>query len=301
MTEPWGISGPAFLAWYSALIVGVLLLNGVWARRQRRAGDHGAQAGALIPPPYHLAFLVSGARRATETALATLLADGRLRIASTGLVSRTSGGATSDALENAVLDKANTVRARTVVERATSSAACDAIADDLADRGLLVPAAVVRSRLRWVSTLFLVVGAVGVLRLVDGVSAARPVGFLIPLVVIAGIAALVARKASARARAGKRTVLGDRVAAEARNRHDHNADEPDLVGVSTFGFAAGAVLFGGLAVYPDAQIQDALTYTPPPVSGSGGADSGGSGGDSGSSCSGSGGGCGGGGCGGCGG
>ncbi|SDN01667.1 TIGR04222 domain-containing membrane protein [Allokutzneria albata] len=299
MTEPWGISGPAFLGLYSALIIGVLLANSAWARSQRRAGERQAPASALITPPYHLAFLVGGARRAAETALATLLADGRLRIASSGLVSRTSGGSTSDPLENAVLDKANTVRARTVVERVMGSAACDAIADDLADRGLVVPAAAARSRLRRISLLFLVVCVVGVLRLVDGVSAARPVGFLIPLVMIAGIAALVARKASARARAGTRTVLGDRVVAEARNRHDHHADEPDLVGVSTFGFAAGAVLFGGLALYPDAQIQDALTYTPPPVPGTGGAESGG--GDGGGSSCGGGGGCGGGGCGGCGG
>ncbi|WP_086818801.1 TIGR04222 domain-containing membrane protein [Allokutzneria sp. NRRL B-24872] len=297
MTDSWGISGPAFLALYGVLIIGVLLVNSVWARRQRRAGEHGVPVGTLIPPPYHLAFLVGGARRAAETALATLLADGRLRIASTGVVSRTSGGVTSDPLENAVLDKANTVRARTVVDRAMESSACAAIADDLADRGLLVPQSVARNRLRWISLLFLAVGAVGVLRVVDGVSAARPVGFLIPLVVIAGIAALVARAASRRVQAGKRTALGDRVAAEARGRHDHHADEPDLVGVSTFGFAAGAVLFGGLALYPDAQIQDALTYAPPPVSG--GSDGGG-GGDSGGSSCGGGGGCGG-GCGGCGG
>ncbi|GAA4030034.1 TIGR04222 domain-containing membrane protein [Allokutzneria multivorans] len=300
MTEPWGISGPAFLALYCALIIGVLLVNNVWGRRQRRVGDHGVPVGTLIPPPYHLAFLVGGARRAAETALATLLADGRLRIASTGLVSRTSGGVTSDPLENAVLDKANTVRARTVVDRAMESPACGAIADDLADRGLLVPQSVVRSRLRWISLLFLAVLLVGVLRVVDGVSAARPVGFLIPLVAIAGIATMITRSASRRVQAGKRTALGDRVAAEARGRHNHHADEPDLVGVSTFGFAAGAVLFGGLALYPDAQIQDALTYTPPPVSG-GGSDGGGSGGDGGGSSScGGGGGCGG-GCGGCGG
>ncbi|MFB9905810.1 TIGR04222 domain-containing membrane protein [Allokutzneria oryzae] len=301
MTEPWGISGPTFIVLYCALIVGLVVLNKVWAGRQRRGGDLGAPVGALIPPPYHLAYLVGGARRAAETAVASLLADGRLRIASAGTLTRTSEQRTPDPLENAVLDKANSVRARTVVELVAGSPACAAIAEDLSDRGLLVSPDAAKARLRRIFLLFLALEVLGIVRVANGISLDRPVGFLIPLVVVAGIATVVAGIASAVHTPGRRTVLGDRVAAEARGRYsNHHADEPGLVGVSTFGFAAGAVLFGGLMLYPDEQIQQALNYSPPPVSTSGGGSDGGSGGsDSGGGCSG--GGCGGGGCGGCGG
>ncbi|WP_328458663.1 TIGR04222 domain-containing membrane protein [Amycolatopsis sp. NBC_00438] len=301
MDDPWGISGPDFVVLYIALLGAVLLIrlvvSGVMASRAMRADN--ARPGPT-PSVYQLAFLAGGPDRATDAAIAALVERGQLRVNSYRQISQ-AGARPVEPLERAVADVAQLKTTATIRAKVRGSAAMKALEDGLDQRGLLTSAAARRQARTFGLVLQLAVLALGVIRLVNGISLGRPVGVLVFLVLIAAVLTIVA--AVRRTKAGMRqpSAAGNRLLGQARAAASGPVPAGALAGGVLLGGAVAAVALGGLAMYPDEELSAALM--PPPGSFGGGGSSGGSSCSSSSSCSsgsscGGGGGCGGGGCGG---
>lgn len=300
MDEPWGLSGPEFLRMYWVGFAFALLFAAA-VRIMVRAG---VPAGG---PPRHdqlsvheLAYLAGGGGRVVETAVARLIDLGRLRPSRRGTVQVVAGATATDAVDRAVLGDAARYGHRTLgllIDRVATADEVRGIRAALVDKGLLVDGRAVRARLSAapVAVLF----AVGLARWANGVSSGRPIGWL----TLALLATAVAGLLLYRRPVPERTYAGDRVLAEARR--DHRAGRARAqADTALLGGAAMAVLFAGLAAYPDAEVSAALELQRQSAassssgSGCGGATAGcGSSSSGGSSCGGGGGG----GCGGCGG
>lgn len=294
MTDPWGISGPDFVVLYIALLGAVLLVRLVvtgiavaWARRPGRA-----QPG---PPPtvYQLAFLAGGPDRATDAAIAALVERGQLRVNSYKQISKT-GTRPVEPLERAVFDIAKLKTTAVIRAKVRGSAAMRALADSLDERGLLSSAN--RQARTFGLVLQLAVLALGIARLVNGVSLGRPVGILLFLTLLATVLAL-ASAAGLKTAARRPSAAGHRVLGQARAAASGPMPAGALAGGVLLGGAVAAVALGGWAMYPDDELSAALM----PSAGSGGGGSSGGSSCSSSSCSSGsscGSSCGGGGCGG---
>src|SRR5438105_4542054 len=113
MSDPWGISGPAFLWIYGGLMVGVwLVVRPLLTWAARRSASHGGQYPGSTPTVYQLAYLAGGPHRAIDTAIAALVERGGLRVSSARTVTAT-GAMPADPLERAVGDAANRPQGRT--------------------------------------------------------------------------------------------------------------------------------------------------------------------------------------------
>lgn len=314
MDDTWGIPGPTFLAIYAILLVLPLIVALLWTiavkvgRKTPRAAVSGPQ-----PTTYELAYLAGGPDRVVDTAIATLVDRGTLRVSSAKELQLT-GAEPADPIERAVAKSAkpgHKSTTRGIRDRLRMSGPMQALAKDLEARGLVV--ADRTPQIRQVAfVLYLAVLVLGVARLIAGISSDRPVGFLIPLLISAAFATLIARALKNKRSGPRPTSEGSRVLHRAKSAHGRERKRGVPTGQVVGGAAGGAVLggaavavaLGGLAFYPDEELSAALI--PPPVSGGfgGGSSGGGSSCSSsgGSSCS-SGGGssCGGGGGGGCGG
>ncbi|SDC43993.1 TIGR04222 domain-containing membrane protein [Actinokineospora iranica] len=303
MNEPWGISGPEFLRLY-LVAAGFAVLIALAVRIMARTASATERTPGQLTLD-ELAYLAGGTRRVVETAVARLLDEGKLRISRTGAVGVVDGARGGGAVDQAVLADAKRYGHRTLrllVDKVGQDAAVTRIGADLTRKGLLVDKGMSRARLS--AAPLAVLFAVGAARWVNGLSEGRPIGWLtLALLGTAVVAAVLFRRP-----VPSRTYQGARMLAEARrgrataSSRTIGAHAPDYA----LGTAAGLVVFGGLATYPDAEIAAALetqrAATGYSASSSGTSSSSSCGGGSGSSCSsgGGGGGCGGGG-GGCGG
>lgn len=270
MTDPWGLSGPAFLAIYAVLLVTPIVLNLLWARQQHRArGPARADVGL-----YELAMAAGGARRAAETALAVLLDRGDLRVSGAGMLTRVAGAERPPhPVEQAIFEAADRRRIGYLIRRITERPEFADLSRASADAGLIVRTA--RRRVRRVVVLLvaLAVLGIGVARFVLGPRDGYAVDLLGVMLIPAAILAAVTGWQAVRNRPARtRRAVGE-LAVQRRKET---------------GSAAVAVLLGGLVAHPD----DAVRTT-----------AGTSGGSTGNSASSAGGGCapswhGGGGCGG---
>ncbi|MBN6038770.1 TIGR04222 domain-containing membrane protein [Amycolatopsis sp. 195334CR] len=297
MGDPWGLSGPAFLALYAGCIVVPTLVLVVGLLRVRSGGGETGQLNV-----HQAAFLRGGPRRAAETVLAGLVDRGLLRVDSSGTLHATGrAGATQlERLALASTTGASGRRSGALVTVLADTAAMRSLRKGLVTRGLLVDAGRHRAVCLAAAGLYGAVLLLGLIRFADGVEGGFPVGYLVLMLLAVGVGLVVSSVLRGRGK-DKPTRAG------ARARTD------DFPG------AAGAVAERGLASYPDREIASALVLglTSPPrpprrrrsnsscggyaggaiVSG-GCSSSGGSGCSSssgGSSCGGGGGGCGGGG------
>jgi uncharacterized protein (TIGR04222 family) len=188
-----------------------------------------------------------------------------------------------------------------LVGRHSVGSALDGLRDDLVRRGLLHSASAGQRR-RWAFAMAALL-ALGLARLVAGLSGGKPVGFLVlAMLVVAALTVLLVRLA-----ASARTARGDAELAELRAAHPHLSPnmKPDWTanGATAAGLAVG--LFGAGALWaadPAFAGEMIMERAFSGVSGSGSSGgwvSSGCGGSSGGG--GGGGGCGGGGGGGCGG
>ncbi|RSM83770.1 TIGR04222 domain-containing membrane protein [Amycolatopsis sp. WAC 01375] len=317
MEDTWGIPGPTFLAIYGALLVFPLIVGLLWtiAAKLGRKAPRAAVSGPE-PTVYELAYLAGGPDRVVDTAIAALVDRGTLRVSSTKQLQLT-GSEPADPIEKAVAKGARpgyNATTRGIRDRLRMSGPMQALGKGLEDRGLVVADRAPRIR-QVVYFLYSAVLVLGVARLIAGISGDHPVGFLIPLLLAAGFATLVAQVVKNKRSGPRPTGEGDRILHRARSAHgrERNRGIPNatavggtsggaMMGGAVLGGAAAAVAFGGLSYYPDDELSAALI--PPPVSGGFGGGSSGGGStcsSGGSSCSGGGGGgssCGGGGCGG---
>ncbi|MFI7116424.1 TIGR04222 domain-containing membrane protein [Amycolatopsis sp. NPDC049868] len=304
MEYTWGIPGPTFLAIYAVLLVFPLVAGLVWTIVVK-LGHKAPSATVTGPQPtvYEFAYLAGGPDRVVDTAIAALVDRGILRVSSSKQLQLT-GPEPADPIENAVAKGARpgyNATTRGIRDRLRLSGPMQALAKDLEARGLVVVDQAPRIR-QVVYFLYLAVLVFGVVRLIAGIAGDRPVGFLIPMLIVAGVATLIARVVKNKRPGPRPTGEGDRVLHKARSAHGRERKRgipngPGYVGGAVLGGAAAAVAFGGLASYPDEELSAALI--PPPVSsGFGGGSSGGGSScssSSGSSCSSGGSSCGGGG------
>lgn len=280
MVDTWGIPGPTFLVLYPILIAVPVVIGLGWRVLQTLRG-----AG---PTPeltvYHLAYLAGGRRRVAETAVARLLSVRRLRVSSTGTISTIKGDRATDKVERAVIGAANRAKLGTITGKL--GAVVGKLNADLADAGLAVPEARVRHRRGAVALLCLLVTGFGVARLAAGASNHRPVGWLLlellGSVVVLVLVLRVRRKDTALATVAGRRVLAGAKAAQQDETVSASADRAAMAVVGAG--VAGAVVFGGFALYPDQAVQTAMAHVP--ASGGSFFGGGGDGGSGGSSCGG---------------
>jgi uncharacterized protein (TIGR04222 family) len=296
--DTWGIPGPSFLALYLVLIVAVAVASSVHRRILFRGPSLVSATGL---GPQQVAYLGGGARLAVYTAIGGLRAAGAIGAGPGRTLVQTGplpSGVTP--LDRAVHHAAGRqVRAREVGSDQWVASALEELRAGLERGGFTVTREQRRAAMMWgIAGGALVL--LGIARIVDGVQNDKPVGFLIPLLFLAGVVTVVmlVRAAATRTRAATRAIRELR----RRNHHLSPSQQPSFATYGATGAAMGVALFGTGTLFAmdpafaaEAEIERAAAYSA--GAGSAGTSGGCSGG---SSCGGGGGGggCGGGGCGG---
>lgn len=291
MQRPWGLSGPEFLQLYW-IGLAMAVLVAIVVRVRVRAG-HGTQPVRSLDMD-ELAYLAGGPRRVVETSIARLLTAGELRTSRRGTVQVTSTVQSLNQVDRAVITDGQRYTNRTVnlmIPSVAKDGVVTAIGRRLEDMGLVVDPDVAKSALRKGSIALWVLLAIGVARWVNGLAIGANIGWLTLQLVITGLLILLLTRRGKHVRTGK----GNRVLGDARGTSVRAASTDEAL----YAGAAGAVLFGGLVVYPDLAVRSSLLASSPGSAGYGGSShsscsSGSSSCSSGSSCGGGGGGCGGG-------
>lgn len=292
MQRPWGLSGPEFLQLYW-IGLALAVLVAIVVRVRVRAG-HSTQPVRSLDMD-ELAYLAGGPRRVVETAIARLLTSGELRTSRRGTVQATSTTRSLNQVDRAVITDCQRYTNRTVnlmIPAVAADGVVTAIGQRLRDMGLVVDPAVAKSALRKGSIALWVLLVIGFARWINGLAIGANIGWLTLQLVLAGLLILLLTRRGKHVRTSK----GNRVLDGARTTSTRTAGSVDEV---VYAGAAGAVLFGGLLVYPDLAVRTSLLAS----SGSGSFSNstcsvGSSSCSSGSSCGGGGGGGCGGGCGG---
>jgi uncharacterized protein (TIGR04222 family) len=282
MDQPWGLSGPQFLAVYLIGFVAALVLMFVLQAAISRAGARGVDVELDV---YQAAYLASGWRRVVDTAIAGLALRDQILVARGGRLTLASGAIGDTPVELAVCGALGGTTSRpSVYRRVRRHPAVRSVGEQMRSRGLLLDGA---RRVLWrlVVLLPVAVWLVGLARVRNGEKLHRPTGNLVGLLAVTVVVLLWVLVT--RLRAGNRLSPAGRAALR-QVRGEHRSVRGDgglqwqLTGVAVLGFTA----------ISDPSLRMALVSSP--SSGSSGGSDGGS--SCGSSCGG--GGCGGGGCGG---
>jgi uncharacterized protein (TIGR04222 family) len=292
--DTWGIPGPTFLIFYIGAIVAIWILAAIH-RRILFAGTRGTDVERLSPQ--QIAYLNGGDRLVVYAALGGLRAAGAISSAPDKTLYQ-SGPMPSEItpIDTAVYHAAGRrIRARDIITDQWVAAALRELREGLEYRGLAVSTATMQTARRW-AVAGAVVTVLGIARLLSGIGNDKPVTFLIPAIIIAGILSFILVMKTQRAtRAAQKGLL------TVRRRHQYLAPQqsPSYATYGAAGAAMGVALFGTASIYTmdpafaaEAEIQRINSSGM-----TGGSGDSGSGGGS-SSCGGGGGGGGGGGCGG---
>ncbi len=319
MNQPWGLSGPEFLAIFGA---GLTLTTFAPLLLRRLLGWVPGTPLTRHLDAYEVGYLAGGPDRAADVVITELVTSGALRVDSSGRVTTAdlaalntrsgllvSGVAAADRsgplgsllgdlpeLRHALAPKVYKLRKRLV-----RTPAIAAIGARLRAEQLLVSKTRV-NLIRGVSlALWAALFVAGVLRLNEGAHNHRPTGGLSALLVLALVIFVFSAFFLAGSLPKARTSLGSQMLKKARRAHGDGSlgvgsTEFAVSGADSTGLAGatGVALFGvaltGFAAVEDEPLRQALLAGMPDTSSSGGGDGGGGG------CGG--GGCGGGGCGG---
>lgn len=291
---PWDLRGPEFLALYSALFVVLSALTFLVRRWARRPASEG---GAALTDPYALAYVAAGHDRAVESAVASLVLTGRLKLGpGHRLIPGESTSTEAHALERDLLQ---IVRERGQVTFADLYASgrlrerTQGLDESLVASGHLAAAGRALATRLATGGGFLLLAVFGATKIQVGLLRERPVGILIAMTIvtaIVGVALLFWRT--------RPTLRSSRLMRRLRSEtaaKPTNESSPRAVGLTVALFGMATLL--GTAL----QALHAACFV---RNGTGGSDGGstspsGCGGGGGGGCGGGGGG--GGGCGGCGG
>jgi uncharacterized protein (TIGR04222 family) len=211
MGDTWGISGPAFLALYIGLaIVGAAVAARPMSVRSTAAARPAAlplhlpttvPAGPAVAQPllhhYELACIAGGADRVATVAICDLITDGRLRIDSSGYltVPTPDAAATDDATDDITDVVLGTARYRGPARRADIARALDqspamkSLRQRAIDDGYLVMVDLRPQRRRLVLVAVALV-ALGLARLMVGMSRHHPVELLVFAIAVITIASV---------------------------------------------------------------------------------------------------------------
>jgi uncharacterized protein (TIGR04222 family) len=187
--ETWGISGSTFLVIYVLLAV-VALVVAVNMRRALRAGQAVSPDG-LQSRPEDVAYLNSGQDLAVYAALSAMHVDGSIATSGPSAVGIVRSVGTpareASALQRAIhVAAARPVPRRTLPAEPRVAGALNEIRDRLEGAGLILTEEQ-RRAYRRPAFLMLLVLALGVVRLVAGVSNGRPVGVLLFALLVVGV------------------------------------------------------------------------------------------------------------------
>lgn len=162
MRQPWGLSGPQFLAIYSiAFVVSIALL---FCARQV-AGRRSTTSS--MPTPYQLAFLTGGTSRMLVLGIADLLATGQAHPTRDGRLTMDAGYRYRDAVERAIgWSLKETVKWSTRARRLSRDRAVRDLVGELSKAGLVWRG---RYLARWLPLILLPLAVVvtGIVRLID--------------------------------------------------------------------------------------------------------------------------------------
>jgi uncharacterized protein (TIGR04222 family) len=276
---PFDLNGSEFLLLYVVLLGFAWLASVMLAQRNRPAGRDQA-----VDDPDYIAYLAGGADRVCESAVARLVAGGGLIHQADGRFTLISRDAATSDIEHKILMTRMPTHWPKFLPRLEKP--MRQVELKMISAGLLMTEAQ-RSHMRRLQALpFIVVFAVGLVKVLVGVSRDRPVGFLLALLLLTAVCGFLRyRRVDARTVAGVRALDGARTRSS-RLRAAPMAPEIGMA-VALFGMP---VLMGSPFESLHARRDGSRSDGSDGGSWSGGSDSGG---DSG------GGGCGG-GCGGCG-
>ena len=294
MSQPWGLSGPQFLSVYAAGIGLTVVIPLIFRQVIRRVPDH-EMVRQL--DPYEVGYLAGGPRRVAEMIVAGQVDSGALRVDSAGKLSEADRfartGPYADSLDRITpAGMPDGLRTSAIREKLKSDPAIAGIG-----RGLRADEFIISSgrtaALRLVTAVpMMALLITGILRMIEGASNHRPVGFLFMLMLLSFFVDIVmialilmlppsSTAGSAYLKRLRETRESSRSLVAPGAAVAMLAGEAVLLGVALQGF-------GGM---PDEATRAALLAGMPSSSGGGGCGGGGGGG-----CGG--GGCGGGGCGG---
>ncbi|MEU2615772.1 TIGR04222 domain-containing membrane protein [Micromonospora sp. NPDC007271] len=296
--DTWGIPGPTFLAVYITAAAVILLVCGVHRHLVRRGRTSKEPVDAESA-----AYLSGGAQLAIWTALAGMRRAGVVGVRAGGRLAATGYTSTGmTALEQALhWAAAQGARARDLPTDRRVADALAGLRERLERQGLLVGRGqrqFARAGVLVLSVLLLI----GLVRVVAGLSAGRPTGYLILSVLALALPLIALWRPPTETRAGHLALKGLRekhkyLSPSARPAYTTYGSAEAAMGVALFGTASLWVLDAKFAQQAQAKYQAvASSASSSGYSGSSGG-GGGSCGSGGSSCGG-GGGCGGGGCGG---
>lgn len=295
---PFNLDGPSFLQFYGALSVTALALL-AWRVHRRASSSQPERGERGEPDTYQIAWLAGGARATLNAALASLMARGALEKRGKSLAPRTPSNKleTLHPVESEVLR--HVALGLPAALRGLASAPLG-LERSLSQRGLYRAA---RPWLEAAPELIALIGGVlllGLARVAQGLSAHRPVGFLVlEMVLVALIGAAIA----ASYRRGARTAAGEALLARMRRSTPRKLEPRATASALAVDPALPVALFGTAVLMgtPLGGVHEQVRRNLRASDASGSGCSGGTAGDSGGSgCSG--GGCGsgcGGGCGGC--
>ncbi|HET9141879.1 TIGR04222 domain-containing membrane protein [Actinophytocola sp.] len=255
--EPWGISGPLFVVLYDVIFAGSVILMLLVQKVLTRAGSgRGADTAEL--DVYEAAHLAGGVRRLVDTAIAALAIRGLVHVSRDGRLTVTGDAGGAGPIETAVATELRRNPLRSVVYAMVRNApAVRAVDRRLRSRGLLLGGS--RALLwRLVAVPPVVVFAIGILRLVNGLALGRPIESLV-LSLLLSLGVLIWVFFTMRSQDRQVTPLGRAVLDRLRLRHRQQTggrrDVPadwQLTGVALVGYAAVAdpILRAALAGAP---------------------------------------------------
>jgi uncharacterized protein (TIGR04222 family) len=295
---PFNLDGPSFLQFYGALSVTALALL-AWRVHRRASSSQPERGERGEPDTYQIAWLAGGAQATLNAALASLMARGALEKRGKSLAPRTPSNKL-DALHPVESEVLRHVALGLPAALRGLASAPLGLERSLSQRGLYRAA---RPWLEAAPELIALIGGVlllGLARVAQGLSAHRPVGFLVLEMVLV---ALIGVAIAASYRRGARTAAGEALLARMRRSTPRKLEPSATASALAVDPALPVALFGTAVLMgtPLGGVHEQVRRNLRASDASGSGCSGGTAGDSGGSgCSGSGCGSGcGGGCGGC--
>jgi uncharacterized protein (TIGR04222 family) len=238
--ETWGISGSTFLPAY-LLIAMTIGAAGLRARRALADPGSSSPVGDLTTRPHDVGYLAGGGELAVWSALCAMHLGGTLRATDGSVQAVGRLEPSADELEKAIHATAGSpVGRRRLMFHRSVQPVLGAIEDRLVAGGFLLSDDR-RRRIRRVGFWMLGVAAFGLVRVLADVAEARPVGLLVPVLLIVTAVAVVQL-----AQAPRRSRYGDRALAALRAEHRALAPDraPDWRAHGPAGAALGIGLFG---------------------------------------------------------
>lgn len=186
MSEPWGLSGPQFLGVYAVGIGLTVVIPLIFRQVIRRVPDLETMRQL---DPYEVGYLAGGPRRVAEMIVAGQVDSGALRVDSTGKLSEADRfartGPYADSLDRISLaGMADGLSTSAIREKLGSDPAIAGIGRSLrADKFIISTGRMTALRLV-TGILIIALLITGILRIVEGASNHRPVGYLVMLMLL---------------------------------------------------------------------------------------------------------------------